>query len=82
MFKQIASSMNILRLSEPLPGVPGKASDIEYQKIKKAYGAAAEILEKSVNNSVKLSSGPLLMNREAKLLAEFAHLGRFVSKNI
>ena len=81
MFKQMSGSMNIFSLSVPMPG-KALASDIEYQKIKKTYGAAAEMLGKSVKNSVKLSSGPLLIHWEAKLLAEFAHLGRFVSKNI
>ena len=60
---------------------PGKLSQ-QLQKNKKAYGAVAEIQEKIVVNLLKLSSSPLLMNGEAKYLAVYAHLGRFVSENV
>ena len=60
---------------------PAKLSQ-QLQKNKKAYGAVAEIQEKIVVNLLKLSSSPLLMNGEAKYLAVYAHLGRFVSENV
>ena len=60
---------------------PGKLSQ-QLQKNKKVYGAVAEIQEKIVVNLLKLSSSPLLMNGEAKYLAVYAHLGRFVSENV
>ena len=74
VIKDMAGSVNIL-------SGPAKVSQ-QLQKIKKDYGAVAEIQEKIVNNLLKLSSSPLLMNGEAKYLAVYAQIGRFVSENI
>ena len=76
VIKDMAGSVNMNILSGP-----GKLSQ-QLQKNKKAYGAVAEIQEKIVVNLLKLSSSPLLMNGEAKYLAVYAHLGRFVSENV